>query len=87
MLLLALTYFREVALSGSIRSAAEHPSIAPSAISRQIGNLEAALQTTLFDRRARRLTLTTAGELVLAYAEHSNSRPIISAQSGLQTCA
>ena len=69
----ALTYFREVALSGSIRRAAEHLSIAPSAISRQIGNLEAELQATLFDRRARRLTLTAAGELLLAYSERSHA--------------
>jgi DNA-binding transcriptional LysR family regulator len=73
MLPLALTYFREVALSGSIRRAAEHLSIAPSAISRQIGNLETTLQTALFDRRARRLTLTAAGELVLAYSERSSA--------------
>lgn len=73
MLSPALTYFREVALSGSIRRAAEHLSIAPSAISRQIGNLEAALETTLFDRRARRLTLTAAGELLLAYSERSSA--------------
>jgi len=69
----ALTYFREVALSGSIRRAAEHLSIAPSAISRQISNLEAELQATFFDRRARRLTLTPAGELLLAYSERSSA--------------
>jgi len=73
MLSPSLTYFREVALCGSIRRAAEHLSIAPSAISRQIGNLEAALEATLFDRRARRLTLTAAGELLLAYSERSSA--------------
>jgi DNA-binding transcriptional LysR family regulator len=73
MLSPGLTYFREVALCGSIRRAAEHLSIAPSAISRQIGNLEAALEATLFDRRARRLTLTAAGELLLAYSERSSA--------------
>jgi DNA-binding transcriptional LysR family regulator len=71
MLLPALHYFREVALCGSIRRAAEHLSIAPSAVSRQIGNLEAELHTALFDRRSRRLTLTEAGDLVLAYTERS----------------
>ncbi|WP_447742386.1 LysR family transcriptional regulator [Variovorax boronicumulans] len=73
MLPLALTYFREVALSGSIRRAAEHLSIAPSAISRQIGQLEAELQVALFDRRARRLTLTAAGELVRDYAARAST--------------
>jgi len=73
MLSPALTYFREVALCGSIRRAAEHLSIAPSAISRQIGNLEASLQATLFDRRSRRLTLTAAGDLVLAYCERAGA--------------
>ncbi len=73
MLPLALTYFREVAQSGSIRRAAEHLSIAPSAISRQIGLLEAELQVTLFDRHARRLTLTAAGELVRDYAERAGT--------------
>jgi DNA-binding transcriptional LysR family regulator len=73
MLPLALNYFREVALSGSIRRAAERLSIAPSAVSRQIAHLEAALQVALFDRRARRLTLTAAGELVLAYAERTST--------------
>jgi DNA-binding transcriptional LysR family regulator len=71
MLSPALTYFREVALAGSIRRAAEHLSIAPSAISRQIANLEAALHATLFERRARSLKLTAAGELLLAHAERS----------------
>jgi DNA-binding transcriptional LysR family regulator len=73
MLSPALTYFREVALHGSIRRAAGHLSIAPSAVSRQIGNLEATLQATLFDRVSRRLKLTAAGELLLAYSERSSA--------------
>lgn len=73
MLSPALAYFREVALCGSMRGAGEHLSIAPSAISRQIANLEAELQTALFDRRSRRLTLTSAGELVLAYSQRSSA--------------
>lgn len=73
MLSPGLLYFREVALCGSIRRAAEHLSIAPSAISRQIGNLEATLQVTLFERSAQRLRLTAAGEQVLAYAERAST--------------
>jgi DNA-binding transcriptional LysR family regulator len=40
MLSPALRYFREAALHGSVRRAAERLSIAPSAISRQIARLE-----------------------------------------------
>ena len=73
MLSPALAYFREVALCGSMRGAGERLAIAPSAISRQIANLEAELQTVLFDRRSRRLTLTAAGELLLAYSQRSSA--------------
>jgi DNA-binding transcriptional LysR family regulator len=42
--------------------------VAPSAISRHIGNTEADLSTSLFHRNARGLTLTPAGEVYLRYA-------------------
>lgn len=74
MLPAALHYFREAALSGSIRRAAERLSVAPSAISRQIAKLEAELSVALIDRRARGMTLTEAGRLVLAYAERSGEQ-------------
>lgn len=71
MLPAALHYFREAALSGSIRRAAERLSVAPSAVSRQIAKLEAGLGVALLDRRARGMTLTEAGRLVLEHAERS----------------
>lgn len=71
MFSIRLTYFREAVLSGSIRRAADRLSIAPSALSRQIGKLEAELNATLIDRRSRRLTLTAAGQIVLAFAEQA----------------
>ncbi len=71
MLSTALNYFREAALHGSVRRAAERLAVAPSAISRQIARLEAELGTTLIDRRSRRMALTEAGTLVLAHAERA----------------
>lgn len=69
MLSTAMLYFRETARAGSLRRAAETLGIAPSAVSRQIANLETELKILLLDRRANRTTLTPAGELVLAHAE------------------
>ena len=71
MLSPAMRYFREAALHGSVRRAAERLSVAPSAISRQIARLESDLGTALFDRRSRRLALTDAGSVVLAHAERA----------------
>ena len=67
----AMVYFHEVATAGSIRRAAERLAIAPSAVSRQISNLETALEVTLFDRQGQRLTLTPAGEVLAAFAQRS----------------
>ncbi|EJL84290.1 transcriptional regulator [Herbaspirillum sp. CF444] len=69
MLSISMLYFREVARAGSLRRAAEGLGIAPSAVSRQIANLETELKVLLLDRRSNRTTLTPAGELVFAHAE------------------
>jgi DNA-binding transcriptional LysR family regulator len=71
MLSPALKYFREAAVHRSVRRAAEHLAVAPSAISRQIARLEVELGTALLDRRSRRMALTEAGTLVLAHAERA----------------
>ncbi len=63
----SLKYFAEVARTGSLRQASETFYVAPSAISKQISNLEKELGTTLFDRSARGVTLTAAGEILLSY--------------------
>lgn len=49
---------------GSIRQAAEHIHVAPSAISRQIAKLEHELDSPLFERRSSGVKLTAAGELL-----------------------
>lgn len=64
----ALRYFVQVAESGSIRVAAEKVNVAPSAISRHIQNLEQELGVPLFERNARGVSLTEAGELYLGHA-------------------
>ena len=62
-----IRYFDEVVRSGSIRIAAEKLHVAPSAISRQIKNIEDELGAPLFDRHARGVALTPAGEIYARY--------------------
>ncbi|TXL64124.1 LysR family transcriptional regulator [Zeimonas arvi] len=70
----SLRYFREVALQGSLRHAAERLFVAQSALSRQISALEEELGVALFERRARGMALTEAGRLLLQYADDSRAR-------------
>lgn len=63
-----LRLFMAVVRFGSIRAAAEHANVAPSVVSRQIAETERNIGLSLFERNARGMTLTEAGELVL---EHS----------------
>jgi len=63
-----LRYFHEVARSGSIRVASERLHVTASSISRQIKNLEFEAGMPLFDRSSSGMSLTSAGELYLAYA-------------------
>ena len=58
-------YIDEVARSGSIRKAAEKLFISASALDRRVQDLEAELGTPLFERHARGMRLTAAGELFL----------------------
>jgi DNA-binding transcriptional LysR family regulator len=64
----ALRYFLQVAQCGSIRVAAEKLNVAPSAISRHIQNLEQELGLPMFERNARGVSLTEAGELYVRHA-------------------
>jgi DNA-binding transcriptional LysR family regulator len=70
----SLRYFREVAVQGSLRHAAERLYIAQSALSRQIRALEDDLGVALFERRARGMVLTAAGRLLLEYTDDSRAR-------------
>ncbi len=63
-----LRMFIAVVRIGSIRGAAEHMNVAPSVVSRQIADTERNIGLPLFERNARGMALTEAGELVL---EHS----------------
>ncbi|ARP80367.1 hypothetical protein CAL12_05645 [Bordetella genomosp. 8] len=63
-----LESFVAVARSKSIREAAEATHLTSSALNRRILDLEAELGAPLFDRHARGIRLTSAGEVYLAYA-------------------
>lgn len=63
-----LNHVVEVARMGSIRKAAEHLNLTPSAMNRRIQDLEAEVGTPLFERRPRGVKLTTAGEMFVRYA-------------------
>jgi LysR family transcriptional activator of dmlA len=63
-----LEIFVTVAQQGSISAAARHWNISPSLATRKMALLEAELKTHLFDRTARRIYLTDAGRMTLAWA-------------------
>lgn len=63
-----LRYFVEVVRSGSIRKAAEQLHVVPTAVNRQILNLEEELGAPLFERVKGTLRITPVGEIVLAHA-------------------
>lgn len=65
----ALRYFLEVVRTGSVNSAAQTLRVAASAVSRQVANLERELDTHLFERRARGMVPTRAGEALATYAQ------------------
>lgn len=71
----ALRYFAEVARSGSLRGTAEQHNIAPSALSRQINQLESFLDTKLFVRSVKGMQLTAVGIELCTYIEE-NKRSI-----------
>lgn len=84
-----LKYFVEVARSGSIRRASDRLHVAASAISRHIQIFEEDAGTPLFERHARGMGLTAAGEIYLRYAqsvlsEGDNTRLEIDALKGLK---
>lgn len=68
MNLRALLYFDELVRTNSMRAAAENLNVAPTAISRQIENLEEYFGTQLVERSSRGVTLTAAGEFLAARA-------------------
>ncbi|WP_198045836.1 LysR family transcriptional regulator [Novosphingobium aquimarinum] len=61
----AAVYFDEVARRGSIKKASETLNIAPSAIDRQVSQLEERLGVALFERLRTGIRLTAAGEILI----------------------
>lgn len=64
----ALRYFLEVVRCGSISEASTRLNVASSAISRHIAHLEELLGASLFDRHARGMVPSAAGELLAVHA-------------------
>jgi len=64
-----LRYFWAVAKDGNLTRTAARLRVAQSALSSQIQQLEAQLGEALFRREGRKLVLTEAGKIALAYAE------------------
>jgi DNA-binding transcriptional LysR family regulator len=60
---------KEVAYRGSFSAAAEELSYTQSAISQQIAALEAEAGMALLERRARGVSLTAAGQMLMGHAE------------------
>lgn len=66
-------YIDAIARSGSIRKAAEALFITPSALDRRLQDLEDDLGAVLFERHARGMRPTAAGELFLKHARHQRA--------------
>jgi DNA-binding transcriptional LysR family regulator len=64
----ALIFFDELVRAGSMRQAADNLNVAPTAVSRQIENLEHYFGAQLVERSPRGVTLTSAGELLATRA-------------------
>ncbi|MFC5520121.1 LysR family transcriptional regulator [Polaromonas jejuensis] len=64
----ALRYFLEVVRCGSISEASQRLNVAGSAISRHIAHLEELLGASLFDRHARGMVPSAAGEVLAVHA-------------------
>lgn len=64
-----LRYFHEVAQLGTIRKASDKLRVAPSALSRQIQQLEHQVGMPLFERHTRGMRLTDAGEIYALHAK------------------
>ncbi len=71
--LLIYRFVDEVAKAGSIRKAAESLAITPSALNRRILALEEELGVPVFERLARGVRLSTAGELLIHHIRNQMS--------------
>jgi DNA-binding transcriptional LysR family regulator len=69
--LTTLQLFVAIYEEGNLRRASERQSIAPSAVSKRLHNLEETLQVTLFERVPQGMKLTSAGEALLYHARRT----------------
>ena len=77
-----LTHVVEVARMGSIRKAAEHLNLTPSAMNRRIQDLEAEVGTPLFERRPRGVQIDHRGRDVRALCPQPDRRRRADAVAG-----
>jgi DNA-binding transcriptional LysR family regulator len=89
MQLQAITYFNELVRCRSIRRAAQALGVSPTAISRQLENLEYHFGAPLVERSARGIVLTAAGEQLAIHArtamrEFEQARQFIDDMRGLK---
>lgn len=82
----ALAYLNEVIHHGSLRRAAQHLNVDPSAISRQIVTLEDELGVRLLERTSRGIRATEAGIMMAAHyrQQRANEQSVLSRLSDLQ---
>ena len=71
--LLPLLYIEAIAKHGSIRKAAEHLAITPSALNRRLMAMEEELEVPLFDRLPKGVRLSAAGEIMLDHIRNQIS--------------
>src|SRR5689334_20647958 len=81
-----LRVFETVARIGTFAGAAEALSFTPSAISQQMGRLEAEVGAVLLERTSRGIRLTPAGKVLLTHAERI-LREAREAQASLESLA
>lgn len=82
MILLRLNYFKVIAKTLNISSAAEQLSISQSSLSQSLHRLEAELGYPLFDRKGKRIVLNSNGAILLKYVEKIDNA-LISAKKEL----
>lgn len=82
----ALSYLNEVIHFGSLRKAAQHLNVDPSAISRQLSVLEEELNTRLLERTSQGVRPTEAGNMLAAHyrQQRANEQGVLSRLSDLQ---
>lgn len=82
----ALAYLNEVVHFRSLRKAAQHLNVDPSAISRQLSALEEELEIRLLERTAQGVTPTEAGNMLVAHfrQQRANEQGVLSRLSDLQ---